>query len=85
IGDKVKFVKMKIIGNSREFRTMEGKIEAFSEPLGLRVLVKYHGGNKVWRKLEDIRRLDQPSPLNCIIGMENDQVEARRDKTPPSQ
>lgn len=69
IGDKVKFVKMTIRGDSREFRTMEGKIEKFSKPLGLKALVKYHGGNKVWRKLDDIRRIDQPSPLNGILGM----------------
>jgi len=28
----------------------------------------------VWKKLTDIRRLDQPSPLNGIIGMENDEA-----------
>ena len=69
IGDKVKFVKITIRGNSREFKTMEGTIEEFSKPIGIKALVKYHGGNKIWRKLDDLRRLDQPSPLNAIMGM----------------
>lgn len=71
IGDKVRFVKARAVGASIEFKTMEGKITDFSKPKGLRALIKYHGGNYVWKKLTDIRRRDQPSPLNGIIGMEN--------------
>lgn len=71
MGDKVKFVKARAVGASIEFKTMEGKIIEFSKPLGLKALIKYHGGNCIWKKVADLRKLDQPSPLNGIMGMEN--------------
>ena len=71
LGDRVKFVKARAIGSAIDFRTMEGKILELSKPLGLRALIKYHGGNYCWKKLVDIRRLDQQSPLNAIIRGEN--------------
>lgn len=84
IGDKVRFVKARAVGASIEFKTMEGKITDFSKPKGLRALIKYHGGNYVWKKLTDIHRLDQPSPLNGIIGMENAEAQAAPTTTNPS-
>lgn len=81
IRDKVLFVKARAVGASIEFKTMEGKIIEFSKPKGLQALIKYHGGNYVWKKLTAIRRLDQPSPLNGSMGMENVAGETREHKT----
>lgn len=63
IGDKVKFVRSRPIGRSIEVKVMEGKIIEFSRPHGSKALIKYHGGNYIWRKVANLRRPDQPSPL----------------------
>lgn len=71
IGDKVRFVKARATGSAIEMKVMEGKITEFSKPKGLRARIKYHGGNYIWKKLTDLRHLDQPSPLNPILKMED--------------
>ena len=77
VGDRVKFVKARAVGSAIEFRTMEGKITEFSKPLGLRAFIKYHSVNVIWRKVADLRRLDQPSPLNALIRRDDEEQAAQ--------
>ncbi len=55
IGDKVRF--------DLRNREVRGKVHKHSQPAGVEVLIKYHGGNFVWRKVRYVRPAEMGVPV----------------------
>jgi len=66
VGDKIKFVNVTRSGRSINLKATKGVIEKFSLPAGTKALVKYAGGNRVWKLVKDLEPEAGPSPLNKL-------------------
>lgn len=67
IGQKVQFMSVNIRGGSMSFSTLSGTIVKFSEPQGLKALVKKRNGRKEWIKVSELRSTEKPSPVNDVF------------------